>query len=188
MELIKTPISGLVVLKPRVFKDDRGYFFESFNQNRLESLLGMEINFVQDNQSLSHKNVLRGMHFQMPPFEQAKLVRVLSGAVLDVVVDLRKGSPTYGQYFQQELSEENMLQMFIPNGFAHGFLTLEADTVFAYKCSNYYDQKSEANFKWNDPNLAINWPIENPIVSEKDSTGLSFIDFASPFDFHPSKN
>jgi dTDP-4-dehydrorhamnose 3,5-epimerase len=181
LELIKTPIQDLVILKPVVFADDRGYFFESFNQKKFEQLTGFKVNFVQDNQSLSQQNVLRGLHFQAPPFAQDKLVRVISGAVLDVAVDIRAESPTYGQSFQCELSASNQLQMFIPAGFAHGFLTLEPDTIFTYKCSNYYHQPSEGCLLWNDTDLNIAWPCSNPVVSPKDALGQSFKNFKSPF-------
>ena len=141
----------------------------------------MDIEFVQDNQSLSQKGVLRGLHFQAPPYAQAKLVRVISGAVLDVVVDIRKNSPTYGKHFDIELNAENKIMFFIPAGFAHGFATLADQTLFAYKCSNYYNKNSEGTILWNDPDLNINWNIENPLLSEKDLTGKSLRDFVSPF-------
>ena len=143
---------------------------------------GLTIDFVQDNESISKKNVLRGLHFQIPPFAQGKLVRVVSGSVLDVAVDLRKGSPTYGKHEIVELSADNKRQFWIPPGFAHGFLSLEENTVFNYKCSNYYSPVSERTIKWNDPDLNIDWQINEPIVSEKDQNGLDFVNFVSQFD------
>jgi len=173
-------IEGLLVLKPRVFEDSRGYFFESFNQRLLEEA-GLEEKFVQDNQSLSQKGVLRGLHFQKEPHAQGKLVRVIKGAVLDVVVDIRKNSPTYGKYFSIELTEKNKVMFWIPVGFAHGFLTLQDDTIFHYKCSNYYNKESESSIVWNDKDVNINWSIENPLLSEKDKAGVALKDFVSPF-------
>lgn len=181
MEIVKTPIEGLIVIKPTVFKDDRGYFYESFNQKSFENAIGEKVLFVQDNQSLSQKNVLRGLHFQQRPYAQAKLVRVIQGAVLDVAVDIRKNSPTFGQHFKCELSAENHLQMYIPEGFAHGFLTLQPDTLFLYKCSNFYHKESEACLKWNDPDLDINWGVNEPLVSEKDNAGEYFKGFSKTF-------
>lgn len=180
MEIIKTKIEGLLILKPAVFRDERGYFFESFNEERFANL-GLKTKFVQDNESKSQKGVLRGLHFQKPPFAQGKLVRVIKGAVLDVAVDLRKGSPTYGQWEAVEITEENKLMFWIPEGFAHGFLTLEEDTVFSYKCSNVYNKESEGGIHWNDQNLNIDWNIENPIVSEKDKEAPDFKSFNTPF-------
>ena len=180
MTIEKTFIEGLLVLKPKVFEDPRGYFFESYNQKALEEA-GIKEHFVQDNQSLSQQGVLRGLHMQKPPFAQGKLVRVIKGAVLDVAVDLRKNSPTYGKYFSLELTEENKITFWIPVGFAHGFLTLRNDTIFHYKCSQYYHKASEASVLWNDPDLQINWEIEHPILSEKDQYGTAFKDFLSPF-------
>lgn len=173
MELISTPIEGLVVLQPRVFSDDRGYFFESYNRQAFEKL-GLNYDFVQDNQSFSRKNVLRGLHFQYRPFAQAKLVRVITGAVLDVAVDLRRDSPTFGQHYAVKLTGENKTMLLIPDGFAHGFATLEDNTVFSYKCSNYYDKASEDCILWNDPDLGIDWGVSTPVISEKDSQGKPF--------------
>lgn len=181
MEIIPTTIAGLVLIKPKVFEDERGYFFESFNAQKFEQLYGQQINFVQDNQSLSQKGVLRGLHFQKPPDAQGKLIRVVKGAVLDIAVDLRRNSPTYGQFETAELSETNKLQMYIPKGFAHGFLTLEDDTVFTYKCTHYYAPSSEGCIAFNDETLNIPWPKMNYLVSEKDKLGESFKDFNSPF-------
>lgn len=181
---MKTDISafnGLHILHPSVFNDDRGYFFESFNQKKFEETTGYDKTFVQDNQSLSHKNVLRGLHFQMPPYAQAKLVRVVRGAVLDIAVDIRKNSPTYGKYISLILSDQNNLALFIPEGFAHGFVTLEENTVFIYKCSEFYNKESERTIMWNDPKLNIDWNCKSPIISFKDQEGLGFEDFKSPF-------
>ena len=181
MELKKTKINGVFLIKPQVFKDNRGHFFESFNSKKFNEDTGLDVQFVQDNQSLSSKNVLRGLHFQHPPFAQAKLVSVIKGEVLDVVVDIRKESDTYGEYIAENLNEENHHQLFIPEGMAHGFLTLKDDTIFSYKCSNYYDKGSEDGIIWNDSNLKIDWKIKNPLVSEKDQLAQNFTSFVSPF-------
>ena len=181
MEVKKTKISGVFLIKPQVFKDNRGHFFESFNSKKFNESTGLDVQFVQDNQSLSSKNVLRGLHFQHPPFSQAKLVSVIKGEVLDVVVDIRKESDTFGEYLAENLNEENHHQLFIPEGMAHGFLTLKDDTIFSYKCSNYYDQGSEDGIIWNDSNLKIDWKIKNPLVSEKDQLAQNFASFVSPF-------
>jgi dTDP-4-dehydrorhamnose 3,5-epimerase len=180
MNFIKTEIEGLIIVEPKVFRDDRGYFFEAFNKNVFENF-GIVEQFVQDNQSLSQKGVLRGLHFQKPPFAQAKLVSVIKGAVLDVVVDIRKSSKTYGKYFSFELTEHNKTMLFIPEGFAHGFACLENDTIFSYKCSNVYNKDSEDAILWNDSDLNIDWLIKNPILSEKDLNAKTFKDFNSPF-------
>jgi dTDP-4-dehydrorhamnose 3,5-epimerase len=180
MIIEKTFIEGLLVLKPKVFEDSRGYFFESFNQKILEEA-GLKENFVQDNQSLSQKGVLRGLHMQAPPHAQGKLVRVIKGAVLDVVVDVRKKSPTYGQYFSIVLNEQNKTMFWVPTGFAHGFLTLQDNTIFHYKCTEYYNKESEACILWNDKDININWDVENPLLSAKDVVGMPFKDFVSPF-------
>jgi len=180
MEIIETKLKGVVVLKPKVFADARGYFFESYNYNLFKQA-GLDLNFVQDNQSLSQKGVLRGLHFQNNPHAQGKLVRVITGAVFDVAVDIRKNSPTYGQWFGLELSEENKWMMYIPEGFAHGFATLRDNTVFSYKCTNFYNKASEDCILWNDEQLAINWNIENPLLSEKDMQGKLFKDYVSLF-------
>jgi dTDP-4-dehydrorhamnose 3,5-epimerase len=180
MELINTGIEGLWVIKPKVFADPRGYFFESYNKELFEKN-GLHLDFVQDNQSLSHRGVLRGLHFQNPPFAQGKLVRVITGAVYDVAVDIRKGSPTYGKYFGEKLTADNKLMMYIPEGFAHGFLTLEDNTIFSYKCTNFYNKASEDSIKWNDPDIGIEWNIEDPLLSEKDINGKDFKDFKSMF-------
>jgi dTDP-4-dehydrorhamnose 3,5-epimerase len=180
MEIIETGIKDLVVIIPKVFKDDRGYFFESFNRSKLD-VLGNDLEFVQDNQSLSQKDVLRGLHFQNPPYAQAKLVSVIQGSVLDVAVDIRKESPTYGKSFSIILDGIDKNQLFIPIGFAHGFKTLENNTIFFYKCTNYYNKESEGCLLWNDPDLNINWDIENPMLSEKDKIGQLFDTFVSNF-------
>lgn len=180
MELIKAEIEGILIIKPKVFEDDRGYFFESF---RLDDLryYGITLNFVQDNESKSQKGVLRGLHFQNPPFEQGKLVRVIKGGVLDVAVDIRTESPTYGQTFSHELTEKNKTMIWIPPGFAHGFVTLEKDTIFQYKCTNYYNKESEGSIRWNDPKLGIDWKVKDPVVSEKDAKAPLFKNFESQF-------
>ncbi|MCB0824192.1 MAG: dTDP-4-dehydrorhamnose 3,5-epimerase [Bacteroidales bacterium] len=180
MKLIKTEIEGLLIIEPTVFADQRGYFFESFRLDKLQEF-GVEEKFVQDNESKSQKNVLRGLHFQRYPFAQGKLVKVVKGGVLDVAVDIRKDSPTYGKWFSHELNEDNKTMLWIPPGFAHGFLTLRDDTIFQYKCTNYYDKASEGSIRWNDPDVNILWNVENPIVSEKDQQAPFLKDFISPF-------
>ncbi len=180
MEIIQTPIQGLLIIKPRVFADNRGYFYESWNRADFAKA-GIHTDFVQDNQSLSQRGVLRGLHFQNPPHAQAKLVRVIQGAVLDVAVDIRKDSPTYGQHFSVELTADNKISFLIPAGFAHGFLTLQDNTIFSYKCSALYNKDSEGCLLWNDPSLAIHWNTENPALSEKDLTGSAFRGFNSLF-------
>ena len=180
MEFEQTAIEGLVIIRPRIFKDGRGYFFESWNKKTFSDA-GITADFVQDNQSLSQKGVLRGLHFQSPPFAQAKLVRVISGAVLDVAVDLRKNSATYGKHVSIELSAENQTMFFVPEGFAHGFVTLQDDTIFAYKCAGYYNKASENTLLWNDATLGIDWETEHPLLSPKDEEGMAFSSFSSPF-------
>lgn len=180
MEVIETKIKDLLIIKPRVFADARGYFFESYNETVFKQN-GINANFVQDNQSLSNTGVLRGLHFQAPPFEQGKLVRVITGAVLDVAVDIRKNSPTYGEHVAMELTEENKTMFYIPPGFAHGFLTLRDNTIFSYKCTNVYNKASEGCVLWNDKDININWNISNPILSEKDLVGTPLTEFTSPF-------
>jgi dTDP-4-dehydrorhamnose 3,5-epimerase len=179
MKIEKIFIKDLLVLSPTVFTDERGYFLESYNKKKLEHILN--IDFVQDNESSSQKGVLRGLHFQKPPFSQAKLVRVICGSVLDVVVDLRQYSETYGQYYKHILSAKNKHQLYIPKGFAHGFLVLEDDTIFSYKCSKYYNKESEVSLLWNDTTINIDWEIKNPIISEKDKNAQMFLDFVTPF-------
>ena len=180
MEIIKTPLEGLLVIKPKIFGDDRGYFFESWSKQSFAKV-GLDLDFVQDNQSLSSKGVLRGLHFQNPPYSQGKLVRVIKGAVLDVSVDIRKDSPTYGQHFSVELSEENKTIVWIPPGFAHGFVTLKDNTIFTYKCTGVYHKESEGALLWNDKDLNINWKVNDPLVSEKDLVAGNFKNFASKF-------
>lgn len=181
MKVINTQIEGVLILEPRVFKDDRGVFSETFNANAFNNAVGYEVMFVQDNQSISKKHVLRGLHLQNPPFAQGKLVRVIKGSVVDVALDLRKDSATFGKSVKVELSEANGLQLWIPPGFAHGFLALEDDSIFAYKCTNFYAPDYEACIKWDDPDIGIDWGIEHPLVSEKDEAGEEFINFTSQF-------
>jgi dTDP-4-dehydrorhamnose 3,5-epimerase len=180
MRIIDTPIADLLVIEPKVWKDDRGYFYESFRADFFKEI-NIDLSLVQDNQSLSQKGTIRGLHYQAPPFEQGKLVRVLQGAVLDVVVDIRKKSPTYGQSFAIELNDQNHLQLWIPPGFAHGFSTLADQTIFCYKCSNYYHKASEGGIRFNDETLAIDWKVPAIHVSEKDYLLPTFKDFISPF-------
>ena len=180
MEIIKTKINGLLIIKPRVFEDERGYFFESWSKESFKNN-GIEIDFVQDNQSFSSKGVLRGLHFQNPPFSQGKLVRVIQGSVLDVAVDIRKDSPTYGEHVSVLLSGENKTMFWIPPGFAHGFSTLEDNTIFSYKCSGIYNKESEGSLMWNDSDLKIDWQIENAIISEKDQNSDHFKNFKTQF-------
>lgn len=180
MELIETGIKDLWVIKPKVFTDPRGYFYESYNTATFAKL-GINANFTQDNQSLSAKNIVRGLHFQAPPHAQGKLVRVVKGAVQDVAVDIRKNSPTYGQHYSVVLSEENMLMFWIPPGFAHGFATLEDQTIFSYKCTDTYHPETEGGLLWNDRELNIQWQVENPLLSDKDTKYDPFSLFISPF-------
>ncbi len=180
MEITKTDIEGLLILQPKIWKDVRGYFFESFREDIFKKL-NLDVNFVQDNQSLSQRGTIRGLHFQKAPNEQGKLVRVLQGKVLDVALDIRKNSATYGKYFAIELSAENQTQFFIPAGFAHGFSTLEDNTIFCYKCTNYYDKASEGGVLYNDPALGIDWKVEGLFVSDKDKELPVLKDFVSPF-------
>jgi len=182
MNLIKTKLDGLVVLKPTVFKDNRGYFMESYNQKNINKLLG-NVNFVQDNESESSRGVLRGLHFQKPPYTQAKLVRCLKGSVLDVALDLRKDSKTYGIFETISLTEENKKQLFIPKGFAHGFIVLSKSAILSYKVDNYYNPESESGIIWNDPDLNIDWKINKNeiIVSEKDKNLPTFNEIINPF-------
>ncbi|MCB0478757.1 MAG: dTDP-4-dehydrorhamnose 3,5-epimerase [Crocinitomicaceae bacterium] len=180
MEVNKSHVQDVLILKPRVFEDSRGYFLESYNRERYQEYIGEHL-FVQDNESLSSRGVVRGLHFQRPPFAQGKLVRVIKGAVLDVALDIRKDSPTYGQFHCEILSEENKMQMWIPDGFAHGFETLEDNTIFSYKCTNPYNVESEGSIYWNDPTLNIPWQSDNPIISEKDKLQNLFDNFNSPF-------
>jgi dTDP-4-dehydrorhamnose 3,5-epimerase len=185
MEIIKTAIEGLLVIEPRIFRDSRGYFFESFSQREFEEKIG-KINFVQDNESMSSYGVMRGLHFQRPPFTQSKLVRCVKGRVLDVAVDIRKGSPTYGKHVAVELSEDNHRQFFIPRGFAHGFAVLSETAVFQYKCDNFYSPEADCGISIMDETLGIDWqiPLENAILSEKDVNLLCLKDFDTPFDYN----
>ncbi len=177
-----THINGLILISPSVFGDDRGYFLESFNLQKFNELTGLNVGFVQDNESMSIKGVIRGLHFQTPPHAQGKLVRVVAGSVKDVAVDIRTDSPTYGMHFATILSAENKRQLYIPPGFAHGFAVLDDHTIFNYKCTSYYHKSSEGCLKWNDPRINIDWGLENPLISEKDMTQcVSWIDFKSQF-------
>lgn len=184
MEVIKTDIEGPVILKPKVFKDERGYFFESYSKKVFDELV-QPVDFVQDNESCSTRGVMRGLHFQRPPFTQAKLVRCVKGRVLDVAVDIRKGSPTYGKYTAVELTDENHLQFFVPHGFAHGFAVLSDVAVFQYKCDNFYAPQSDGGISILDESLGIDWgiPFEEAILSEKDKHHPLLKDFDSPFNF-----
>lgn len=180
MQVEKTPIEGLLVLKPQVNHDPRGYFYETYRRDLMERL-GIVSEFVQDNQSLSHRGILRGLHFQAPPHAQGKLVRVISGSVLDVAVDIRRHSPTYGHHFSIVLSGTNMFQFWVPPGFAHGFQTLEDNTVFCYKCTGYYHRPAEGGVRWNDPALGIAWAEIPALLSPKDETTPLISQFNSPF-------
>ena len=182
MEIIKTAIEGLVIIEPKVFIDARGYFFESFSQREFEEKV-RKINFVQDNESMSSYGVMRGLHFQRPPYTQSKLVRCVKGRVLDVAVDIRKGSPTYGQHVAVELSEDNHRQFFVPRGFAHGFAVLSETAIFQYKCDNFYAPEADGGLSIKDDSLGIDWqiPTANAILSEKDVKHLCLKDFDSPF-------
>jgi dTDP-4-dehydrorhamnose 3,5-epimerase len=180
MEIIKTELEGLLIIKPDVFEDNRGYFFESYNQEKFLKA-GIDLKFVQDNESKSNKGVVRGLHLQSPPFEQGKLVRVMRGSVLDVAVDIRKNSPTYGKWAAIELSGKNKWMYWIPPGFAHGFATFEDETIFFYKCTKVYNKAAERYFLWNDPDINIDWGITDPVVSERDRMAPRFREFVSPF-------
>ena len=190
MEVIKTNIPGVLIIEPRVFKDSRGYFFESFSQREFDEkvtpILGHRINFVQDNESMSSYGVMRGLHFQRPPYTQSKLVRCVKGKVLDVAVDIRKGSPTYGQHVAVELSEDNHRQFFVPRGFAHGFAVLSDTAVFQYKCDNFYAPQADGGISIKDKSLGIDWkiPTDMVILSEKDTLHSCLKDFDSPFSYN----
>lgn len=179
MTIKTTLIADILLLEPKVYYDERGYFMESFNEREFEAL--QKVKFVQDNESMSKKDVLRGLHFQRPPHAQAKLVRVICGSVFDVAVDLRLSSPTYGNYFGHVLSDKNKLQLYIPAGFAHGFLSLEDNTIVNYKCSDYYYKDAEDSILWNDVQLGIDWSVTNPVLALKDQTAQKFSAFKSPF-------
>ena len=185
MEVIKTEIEGVVIIEPRIFKDDRGYFYESFSQREFEEKVCRTV-FVQDNQSKSSYGVLRGLHFQKPPYCQSKLVRCIKGAVLDVAVDIRKGSPTFGKYVAVELTEDNHRQFFVPRGFAHGFAVLSKEAVFQYKCDNFYCKESEGSVAWNDPQLAIDWriPADKVLLSDKDRLSKNIANADYLFDYN----
>jgi dTDP-4-dehydrorhamnose 3,5-epimerase len=184
MEIIKTGIEGLLILEPRIFQDARGYFFESFSQREFEEKVG-PVHFVQDNESMSSYGVMRGLHFQRPPYTQSKLVRCVSGAVLDVAVDIRQGSPTYGQHVAVELTAENHRQFFIPKGFAHGFAVLSETAVFQYKCDEFYHPEADAGISILDESLGIDWriPMDKAILSDKDTRHGMLADFQSPFTY-----
>lgn len=185
MNIIKTEIEGLVIVEPRIFRDDRGYFYESFSQREFEENV-CRTTFVQDNQSMSSYGVVRGLHFQKPPYCQSKLVRCIKGAVLDVAVDIRKGSPTFGKYVAVELTEDNHRQFFVPRGFAHGFAVLSEVAVFQYKCDNYYNKESEGAIAWDDEQIAVDWrlPSEKVILSEKDKLSKPLAEAEFLFDYN----
>lgn len=185
MDIIKTDIEGVFIIEPKVFGDSRGYFFESFNAKDFAEKTGLDIRFVQDNESRSHYGVLRGLHFQLPPYTQSKLVRCVKGKVLDVAVDIRKGSPNYGKWVSCELTEENHRQFFVPKGFAHGFCVLSDDAIFQYKCDNFYHPEAEGAIIWNDPDVNIAWPIpaDDVELSAKDLQHPLLKDFDTPFQY-----
>lgn len=187
MNIIQTPIPDVVIIEPRLFKDDRGYFFESFSERDFNAQV-REVKFVQDNESMSSYGGMRGLHFQRPPYTQSKLVRCVKGAVLDVAVDIRKGSPTYGQHVAVELTEENHRQFFVPRGFAHGFAVLSETAIFQYKCDNFYHPEADGGISILDDSLGIDWhiPTDHAILSEKDTKHPLLKDFDSPFDFNVS--
>ena len=186
MRILKTDIEGVLIIEPRLFEDERGYFFEAFSERKFAELTGIKTRFVQDNESRSAVGVVRGLHFQLPPFAQSKLVRAVRGAILDVAVDIRRGSPTFGKHIAVELSEHNHRQLFIPRGFAHGFSVLEGDAIVEYKCDNYYAPEAEGAIRWDDPTLAIDWhTIHNEaIVSAKDKLNPLFEECERLFDYN----
>lgn len=186
IEVKKTDIEGVLIIEPKVFGDARGYFLESFNAKEFAEKTGLNINFVQDNESMSSYGVMRGLHFQRPPFTQSKLVRCVKGAVLDVAVDIRKGSPTYGKHVAVELTEENHRQFFVPRGFAHGFAVLSETAVFQYKCDNFYAPQADGGISILDGSLGIDWriPTDKALLSEKDTKHALLKDFDSPFDYN----
>ena len=188
IEVKKTDIEGVLIIEPKVFGDARGYFLESFNAKEFAEKTGLNINFVQDNESMSSYGVMRGLHFQRPPFTQSKLVRCVKGAVLDVAVDIRKGSPTYGKHVAVELTEDNHRQFFVPRGFAHGFAVLSEVAVFQYKCDNFYAPQADGGISILDDSLGIDWriPIEKALLSDKDTKHALLKDFDSPFDYNVS--
>lgn len=185
MAVIKTAIEGVVIIEPKLFGDERGYFFESYNEERFRAETGIETRFVQDNESRSKYGVLRGLHFQQPPYAQAKLVRVIKGRVLDVAVDIRMGSPTFGKYVAVELSEDNHRQLFIPKGFAHGYAVLSDEAIFQYKCDNLYHPECEGAIMWNDPTIAIDWGVAEAdiILSEKDKHNPTLAEIGEVFTY-----
>ncbi len=182
MEITTTRLEGVLILAPRIFTDDRGSFHETWSAQRFQEATGREDTFVQDNESRSAAGVVRGLHFQAPPHAQGKLVRCSNGRILDVVVDLRKGAPTFGQHVSVELTPENALQVWIPPGFAHGFAALEDGSVLNYKCTALYAPQSEGDLRWDDPDLAIDWGVSHPVLSAKDAVAKSWSEFESPFD------
>lgn len=185
MNIVKTSIDGVVIIEPRIFEDERGYFYESFSQREFEEKVCNTV-FVQDNQSKSTYGVVRGLHFQRPPYAQSKLVRCVSGKVLDVVVDIRKNSPTFGKFVAVELSGENHRQLFIPRGFAHGYAVLSDEAVFQYKCDNFYNKESEGAIAWNDPEINIDWilPADKVVLSAKDRVNKRLSESVTPFDYN----
>ena len=185
MEVVKTVIEDVLLIKPRVFGDARGYFFESFNAREFAEETGIQVTFVQDNESMSRYGVLRGLHYQQPPYAQSKLVRVVKGCVLDVAVDIRKGSPTFGRHVAVELSADNHYQFYMPKGIAHGFSVLSDEVIFQYKCDEFYEPQSEGAIAWDDPDLAIDWrlPVDKMILSEKDRHHPYLRDVLSPFNY-----
>ena len=184
MEIIKTDIEGVLIVEPKVWGDDRGYFFESFNARDFAEKTGLDITFVQDNESKSRYGVLRGLHFQLPPYTQSKLVRCVKGRVLDIAVDIRKGSLTYGKWVSCELTEDNHRQFFVPKGMAHGFCVLSEEAVFQYKCDEFYHPEAEGGIAWDDPDIAVQWPLpsEDISLSERDKHHPSIKEFISPFE------
>ena len=186
MRILKTDIEGVLIIEPRLFEDERGYFFEAFSERKFAELTGITTRFVQDNESRSAVGVVRGLHFQLPPHAQSKLVRVVRGAILDVAVDIRRGSPTFGLYVAVELSEHNHRQLFIPRGFAHGFSVLEGDAIVEYKCDKYYAPEAEGAIRWDDSTLAIDWHITHneAIVSAKDKENPLFEECERLFDYN----
>lgn len=188
IEVLKTDIEGVLIIEPKVFGDARGYFLESFNAKEFAEKTGLNINFVQDNESMSSYGVMRGLHFQKPPYTQSKLVRCVKGAVLDLAVDIRKGSPTYGKHVAVELTEDNHRQFFVPRGFAHGFAVLSETAVFQYKCDNFYAPQADGGISILDSSLGIDWkiPTDKALLSDKDTKHVLLKDFDSPFDYNVS--
>lgn len=185
MKLITTDIEGVVIIEPKIWEDERGYFFESFQRGRFKEMTGLDIDFVQDNESLSKEGVVRGLHFQLPPYAQSKLVRVVRGEILDIALDIRRNSPTFGRSVAVRLSEDNHRQLFIPRGFAHGFVALRGDAIVQYKTDNYYSPESEGSILWCDPELNISWGVERDkvIISPKDASAPSLAECDTLFDF-----